>query len=793
MKLPLPTYLCGSTHCSSGMRQRLLLLFALLSTFPTGLLAQTITRGPYLQRVTPTGITVRWRTDVATDSRVRYGANLSQQAVDNGQTTEHIVVLTGLQSATRYAYAVGTTKADLSPANDVSFSFKTAPAFGSNAPVRVWALGDFGTPGTRQEQAYSSFKAATKTQPADTWIWLGDNAYSSGKDDEFQQYVFDTYPETLRSLPFFPTPGNHDYHDDVNDFNLPYYALTTQPTNSESGGVASKSTSYYSVDYGPLHLVSLDSFGNFPGQGRIFDTTSTQIEWLKRDLTANRDAGTKRPWTIIYFHHPPYTQGSRNSDIEQDLILNRARLTPIFERYNVDLVLSGHSHIYERTYQIRNHRGLSTTFDKKTMATDTSTGRYDGSANSCPIIRQNGSLIYIVNGSGGAATGRAPNYPHKAMIYSYTEEGGSMLIDAAENRLDAQWVGASGVKDRFTLVKNVNRRQSITAEYGDTLTITASWPGDYKWSGGQTGRSIRTVNQSGTFSVNDGKNCLVDEYKVTALAKPRVTTNALSATAYCPGVVIALSATPENTTKANGWTYNVELSDASGSFSSPVVVGSGSLANLKATLPANLPGGTGYRLRIIPQNIGFAELIPSAAFTVQQPVTATLLSGQALVGQPTTATVTLTGTGPWQGTLSNGTSFSATTSPAIVALSATQPGTIRLATVTGACGAGTIAGTGEVVVQQITATEPTNALAAVFPNPTTGQIWVELAPTANLSGHPDAAQIDIFDEQGVRTATRKIAPSPTSQRASFQLEKHGIYIVRIQIGDQVVTKKVLRQ
>ncbi len=769
------------------MRQRLF-IFTLLSSFSTCLLAQTITRGPYLQRVTPTGITVRWRTDVATDSRVRYGANLSQQAVDNRLTTEHSVVLTGLQSATRYAYAVGTTKADLSSANDASFSFKTAPAFGSNGPVRVWALGDFGTPGTRQEQAYSSFKAATKTQPADAWIWLGDNAYSSGKDDEFQRYVFDTYAETLRSLPFFPAPGNHDYHDDVNDFNVPYYALTTQPANGESGGISSKSTSYYSVDYGPLHLVSLDSFGNFPGQGRIFDTTSTQIEWLKRDLTANRDAGTKRPWTIVYFHHPPYTQGSRNSDTEQDLILNRARLTPIFERYDVDLVLSGHSHIYERTYQMRNHRSLSTTFDKKTMATDTSTGRYDGSANSCPIVRQNGSLIYIVNGSGGAATGRAPNYPHKAMIYSYTEEGGSMLIDAAENRLDAQWVGASGVKDRFTLVKNVNRRQNITVEYGDTLTLTASWPGDYKWPGGQTGRSIRTVNQSGTFSVNDGKKCLADEYKVTALPKPRLATNALSAAAYCPGVVIALSATPENTTKANGWTYNVELSDASGSFGSPVVVGSGSLANLKATLPTNLPGGAGYRLRVVPQNSTFADVVPSAVFTVQQPVTATLLSGQALVSQPTTATVTLTGTGPWQGTFSNGTSFSATTSPAIVALPTTQPGTVRLATVSGACGAGTVQGTGEVVVQQITATEPINALAAVFPNPTTGQIWVELAPTSL-----EAAQIDIFDEQGVRTATRKIAPSPTAQRISFQLEKHGIYVVRIQIGDQVVTRKVLRQ
>ena len=769
------------------MSPRRLLLLSLLGTAPFCAVAQTITRGPYLQRVTPTSVTVRWRTDIPTDSRVRYGPDLAKQATDNQQTTEHSVVLNGLQPGTRYLYAVGTSKADLSPAGDASYAVKTAPVFGSNAPVRVWVLGDFGTLGTRQDQAYSSYKAATKSQPADLWLWLGDNAYSNGRDDEYQRNVFDYYPEHLRSLPFFATPGNHDYHDDVNDVNVPYFALTTQPTNGESGGVASKSSSYYAADYGPMHLISLDSFGNIPGQGRIFDTTSTQIDWLKRDLIANNTSAQKRPWTVVIFHHAPYTQGSRNSDTEQDLILNRARLTPIFERYNVDLVICGHSHIYERTYQIRNHRNLSTTFDKQTMTTDTSTGRYDGSANSCPIVRKDGSLIYIVNGSGGALGGRAPNYPHKAMVYSYTDEGGSMVLDIADNRLDGQWIAPGGVKDRFTLVKNVNRRQSITAEYGDTLTLTASWPGDYSWSGGQTGRTIRTVNQSGTFKVSDGKNCLADEYQVTALAKPRFTTNALSANAYCPGTVIALSATPENTTKAAGLTYTVELSDASSSFAAPVAVGTGTLATLKATLPATLPGGAGYRLRVVPQNIPFADVVPSAAFTVQQPVTATLLPGTGQIGQPVAVTVTLAGTGPWRGTFSDGTSFSATASPATVTLPAAQPGAIRLTNVSGPCGTGTVQGTGEVLIQQITATEPTPSLATVFPNPSTGQVWVELAPT----GH-NAAQIDIFDAQGARVTTRKVAPAPTVQRLPFQLDHPGIYVVRIQIGDQTVTQKVIR-
>ncbi|RYF74488.1 MAG: metallophosphoesterase family protein, partial [Cytophagaceae bacterium] len=435
-------------------------------------LAQTIVRGPYLQRVTPTSVVVRWRTDIATTSQVRYGAGLTQQAADPQMTTEHVVTLTGLQPATQYPYVVGTTTANLSPIDD-SYYFKTAPAFGSTDPVRLWMLGDFGTGSDRQKQTFDAIKTPFRNRRPDLWVWLGDNAYSFGGDDEYQNWVFNYAPDYLRNLPFYATPGNHDYHDDNNAYNVPYYALTTFPKQGEAGGTPSNSSSYYSVDYGPVHLVSMDSFGNEEGKYRIWDTTGTQIQWLKRDLAANRDAGTKRPWTIIVFHHPPYTQGSRNSDTEQDLILNRERLTPIFERYNVDLVVSGHSHVYERTYQMRGHRGLSTTFDKKLYAVDTTTGRYDGSTNSCPIVQKNGSLVYIVNGSGGANTGRAPNYPHKAMVYSYTDEGGSMVIDASENRLDAQWVAPSGVLDRFTMMKNVNRQQSFALNYADTLTLTA--------------------------------------------------------------------------------------------------------------------------------------------------------------------------------------------------------------------------------------------------------------------------------------------------------------------------------
>jgi acid phosphatase type 7 len=757
--------------------------------------AQTITRGPYLQNVTPTSIVVRWRTDQPTDSRVRFGENLSRQALDDQATTEHIVSLTGLQPATRYGYVVGTSAKDLMAA-DASYYVQTAPAPTSVAPVRIWALGDFGAHvGERQKQAYESFVRATQNRRPDLWLWLGDNAYSSGLDNEFQSYVFDYYGPHLRNLPFAATPGNHDYAENVNNFNIPYYALTTHPQRGEAGGLPSGKPMYYSMDYGPVHIVSLDSFGNEEGKSRIWDTTGTQIQWLKRDLAAN-----KKPWTIVFFHHPPYTQGSRSSETEQDLILNRERLTPIFERFNVDLVLSGHSHVYERTYQIRGHRGFQASFDKRTMATDTSTGRYDGSANSCPIIQRNGSLIYIVNGAGGANTGRAPGYPHKAMQYSFTEEGGSLLLDVAENRLDGQWLCPSGVKDRFTLVKNVNRRQTFNVEFADTLTLSASWVGasaagngeaaSYLWPNGQSGRNIRTVNQSGTFRVQDKYGCLADVYTVQVAPRPRLTASVAAPKAvYCPGNSLTLTTLLESTTKSAGQ-CDIQLSDASGNFTNPTVLSTLALArSLPVTLPANLSAGAGYRLRVVSRGLSYAEVVNTAPFEVQLPAAAVVTSSlTALTGQPVAVTVALSGTPPWQGSFSDGTSFSATSSPAVVNFQINRPGTINLMTVSNGCGNGAIAVPTALTVFLPTATEPqAETQFQVYPNPTSGEAWVEFLQT-----DIQPVTIQIVASNGVEVHQQRLSGVTVQQRVNIPLKTPGTYLLHIRTNQQTYTRKVVK-
>ncbi|GAB3491944.1 hypothetical protein GCM10027341_05510 [Spirosoma knui] len=756
--------------------------------------APKITRGPYLQVVTPTSVLVRWRTDQPTDSRVTYGTQsgqFTQQAALAQSTTEHLVTLTGLQPATTYYYTIGSTATVL--ASDATQYVRTAPAAGSTTPLRIWALGDFGDGSANARNVYQAYQNATAAHPADLWLWLGDNAYCCGTDDQFQQYVFNVYGPTLRNLPIYMTPGNHDYADNSNNFDIAYYKLFSMPTKGEAGGVASGSQSYFSADYGNVHLISLDSQGNEAGQYRLYDTTGTQVQWLKRDLAAN-----KLPWTIVIFHHPPYSKGGHNSDTEESMRLIRQNLTPILERYNVDLVLNGHSHNYERYYRLNGQTGLANTFDKAKHVAENTTARYDGSPGSCPILTKGQGTVYVVNGSGGALGGLSPDYPHPGMVTGYTPIGGSMLLDVLDNRLDAQFIAADGsVQDRFTMMKNVNKTTTLTTEFADTLLLTASWPtgpdspGGYSWATGSTNRSIRYVGAlPGKFTINvaDTRQCLTDQFVVTVQQPPKVTAQAPASA--CAGSTIAVTATPENTTKAAGWQYDVLLSDASGNFSAEQVVGSGALNALKATLPTTLAPGTGYRLRVRPRGIAYAELVSSGQFAVSSAPTATLSgSTTVLQGQPASLTLSFTGEGPWRGTLSDGTAFSAVTNVTTFTVSPSQSTTLGVTSLEGSCGKGTGTGLATVTVLLPTETETfAGGQLRIYPNPTHETVRVDISLTQKKE-----VTLALQDAQG-RQVFHKFVGAVLSVTESIAMPASaGTYLLRIQVGTETLTRKVVRQ
>ncbi len=402
-----------------------------------------VVRGPYLQMGTPNSVIVRWRTDAPTDSRVNYGDNpnrLTLATTDNTPMTEHILKLTNLLPNTKYYYSVGTSAQTLA-GGDETYAFVTSPL--AAKPTRIWVLGDAGTYTDDQRRVRDAYAKFTGTRATDLWLMLGDNAYVDGKDDEYQRAVFDLYPTFLRQSVLWPTIGNHDTAGSISPpEDLPYYQMFSLPRNAEAGGLASGTEDYYSFDYGNIHFVCLDSMTS------EVTPNSPMLRWLTSDLAAN----TKQ-WLIAYWHHPPYTKGSHDSDAEYVEIAMREHALPILEAYGVDLVLSGHSHSYERSFLLDGHYGFSGTFSGHHKKNGGSGRPTEGGAYTKPTLGPSAheGAVYVVAGSSGQATGGALNHP--AMFISLNNLG-SMVLDVNGNRLEAKFLRDTGaVDDHFTIIK----------------------------------------------------------------------------------------------------------------------------------------------------------------------------------------------------------------------------------------------------------------------------------------------------------------------------------------------------
>ena len=482
-------------------------------------LAATVTRGPYLQLGTPSSIVVRWRTDAATDSEVRYGAapgNLGSQANSFVVTTEHEITVGGLTPDTQYYYSVGTTATILAGDNTDHF-FITFPPVGTPEPTRIWVLGDSGTANGDAAAVRDAYFTATGSRHTDIWLMLGDNAYSSGTDAEYQNAVFNMYPTMLRKSVLWPTLGNHDgISADSSSQTGPYYSIFTLPKQGEAGGVASGTEAYYSFDFGNIHFICLESYETDRA------TNAPMANWLRSDLGA-----TTRDWIVAFWHHPPYSKGSHDSDTETELIQMRENFLPILEAGGVDLVLGGHSHSYERSFLIDGHYGLSTTFNDS-YKKDGGSGRDPTPYQKPAGLVPHQGAVYTVAGSSGQTAGGTLNHP--AMFISLNVLG-SLVLDFQTNRLDLSFLNSSGVvQDDFTIVKGASGPPPVPLA---PTGLTAA-PGD--------GRVALTWNaSSGATSYNVKRSA--DSGVTYATIAPGVTTTSHT-----------------DTTVANGTTYYYKVS-----------------------------------------------------------------------------------------------------------------------------------------------------------------------------------------------------------------------------------------
>lgn len=406
-----------------------------------------ITRGPYLQSGSANGIVIRWRSDPPTDSRVIFGTdpeNLNQVADAPAITTEHEITLSGLLPDTKYYYAIGSSDGILIGGED--YFFVTAPVTGTRKKTRIWILGDSGTADSNAESVRNAYLNFTDTTHTDLWVMLGDNAYDDGTEDEYQAAVFEMYPSILQKSVLWPAFGNHDGRSaDSNTESGVFYDIFSLPRNAEAGGHASGTEAYYSWDYGNIHFICLNSHD--------IDRASEgpMLTWLQNDLNNNT-----LDWTIAFWHHPPYSKGSHDSDNETQLIEMRENALPILESGGVDVVLAGHSHSYERSFLIDGHYDVSSTLTGS-MILDGGDGREDGdSTYSKPTAgpAPHEGAVYLAAGSSGKISGGSLDHP--AMFISLNLLG-SLVMDIDGNRLDLIFLDNTETQqDYFTILKGSN-------------------------------------------------------------------------------------------------------------------------------------------------------------------------------------------------------------------------------------------------------------------------------------------------------------------------------------------------
>ena len=187
--------------------------------------------------------------------------------------------------------------------------------------VKFGVIGDNGTGERPQYEVGQQMFKSHAAFAYDFVIMLGDNMYGGQTPQDFVQKFEKPYAELLAAgVKFQASLGNHD-----------------RPQNVSYPGFNMNGQRYYSFVRGNVRFLALDS--------TLMD--AKQVAWIEATLQ-----GAKEEWKVCFFHHPLYSNADRHGS-SVDL---RLRLEPIFQKFGVDVVFSGHDHVYER---LRPQKGIS--------------------------------------------------------------------------------------------------------------------------------------------------------------------------------------------------------------------------------------------------------------------------------------------------------------------------------------------------------------------------------------------------------------------------------------------------
>eukprot|EP01116_Phalansterium_solitarium_P017014 TRINITY_DN408_c0_g1_i1.p1 TRINITY_DN408_c0_g1~~TRINITY_DN408_c0_g1_i1.p1 ORF type:complete len:427 (-),score=158.50 TRINITY_DN408_c0_g1_i1:285-1427(-) len=334
-------------------------------------------------------------------------------SVDGFNGTIHNAVMTDLVPGMRYYYRCGDNNSGLTAES----YFKTNNDV--QTPFTIAATGDMGV--EESARTTKGLMDDTSNELFDWWIHVGDTSYA----DDFpapNAHIWDDFmnqvaPITAR-LPLMNTVGNHE-----RQYNFSAY-LNRMSMPSERSG----SRFWYSFDYNSLvHFVAFSTEHDF-------SNSSEQHAWLVKDLAAAYANKHNVPWIVVFGHRPFYcTSVIEASRCEVEAPEYRSYLEDAFHDYQVDLVLSGHNHNYERTYPVYQLQPTNgTSFINPTAP------------------------VYIVNGAAGCPEFIDPSFKEPGPNWRAScrpAEWGYGRLSFTATTLHWQWVDdyTHGVSDEFTI------------------------------------------------------------------------------------------------------------------------------------------------------------------------------------------------------------------------------------------------------------------------------------------------------------------------------------------------------
>lgn len=294
--------------------------------------------------------------------------------------TAHI---TDLAAGTTYEYRISVGKRQ-----SAWKEFTTEP---EAAPFKALIFGD------SQSSDYNVWRKTAQTawennKDAAFFINMGD-LVDNGQDEGQWNAWFDGVRNILAVIPIAPVMGNHEAYSLDWKMAIPnyYLAIFAVPTN----GVVGMERYAYSYDYGDIHFIALNTQLNELGEWYP-NLLAEQKKWLEKDLSQ-----TQKPWKIVLMH-----RGIWEYPFNGLLDVIGKTFVPVFDKYHVDLVFTGHVHSYARTKALKN-------------------GKSD------PL-----GTIYITTGrSGEKVWDKAPQNPRDEFYYNPLDMPNYLVLEASHDAL----------------------------------------------------------------------------------------------------------------------------------------------------------------------------------------------------------------------------------------------------------------------------------------------------------------------------------------------------------------------